>query len=77
MKSMRVAQLKNIFPKSLFIKSEQSKSDKILIKKTKGGICDGKRSLCLITGFFGFKRKLQDETEHTDHARGHDSLSYP
>lgn len=74
---MRVAQLKNIFPKGLFIKSEQSKSDKTLIKKPKGGICDGKRCLCLITGFFGFKQKLLDETEHIDPATGHDSLSYP
>jgi len=27
--------------------------------------------------FFVFKQKLLDETEHIDHARGHDSFSYP
>lgn len=37
-------------------------------------MCDGKRCLCLITGFFGFMQKLLDETEHIDHARGCHSL---
>lgn len=39
-----MVQLKNIFQKSLCIKSKQYNSDKMLIKKTKGGIYDGKHA---------------------------------
>lgn len=56
--------MKSVFQKSLCIRSKQYNSDKMLIKKTKGSIYDGKTCLWLVTDFFGSKQNLLVEDEH-------------